>query len=69
MNESTSTAASYSANAVTLVLGLTVNEWCLLIGAVGAVATAWSNWHFKQKHLDLARERMERELNLETDNN
>ena len=69
MDQSTSTATSYAANAVTLILGFTVNEWCLLIGALGAAATAWSNWHFKQKHLELARERMERELGLETENN
>lgn len=68
MDQSTSTATAYGANAFTIILGLTVNEWCLLIGALGALVTAVSNWHFKRKHLELARERMERELNLETEN-
>lgn len=52
-------AASYAASAVNIWLGLTINEWCMLIGAVCALGTFAINWWYRHKDFSRA-ERMAR---------
>jgi len=40
---------TYVASAVTVISGLTVNEWGVIIGLVIAVATFAVNWYYKHK--------------------
>lgn len=47
--------ASYTSAGGTLVAGLTLNEWAMIVGIVATIASFGLNWYYKQKHLDLAR--------------
>lgn len=42
-------AASYAASAVNVFFGLTVNEWCMLVGAICALGTFAINWWYRHK--------------------
>lgn len=49
------TVASYTTSATITVLGgLTINEWMALIGIILGIATFAVNWFYKYKHYKLA---------------
>ena len=50
--------AAYASAGGTFVAGITLNEWAIIIGIVATIVTLLMNWYYKQKHLDLARERL-----------
>ena len=43
------------------VAAFTLNDWAIVIGIAATVATTLLNWYYKHKHLQLARQRTERE--------
>lgn len=43
------TAASYTVSGVNMLFGLTVNEWCMLIGAICALGTFILNWWYRHQ--------------------
>lgn len=43
------TIASYAASAVNVWFGLTINEWCMLVGAICALGTFAINWWYRHK--------------------
>lgn len=47
--------ASYTSAGGTLVAGLTLNEWAMIVGIVATIASFGLNWYYKYKHLQLAR--------------
>ena len=48
--ESIATKTAYTASGVTVVSGLTVNEWGVIVGGAAAVVTAIFNIWFKMKY-------------------
>lgn len=50
------TGTSYTASAGTIVFGLTVNEWGVLIGTILAIATFVVNWVYRHKHYQLRKQ-------------
>ena len=55
------TAATYTASGSAIIFGLSANEFAAISGVCIALLTFALNWYYKQQHLKLARERMERE--------
>lgn len=49
-----STDTSYMAAAVNVYLGLTVEQWCLAVGAFCAIGTFVVNWWYRRKDSQLA---------------
>lgn len=47
--------AAYTSAGGTLVAGLSLNEWAIIVGIFATVLTLCMNWYYKQKHLELAR--------------
>ena len=41
------------------VAAFTLNEWAVIVGIVSTIVTTLLNWYYKQKHLNLARQRFE----------
>lgn len=44
------TKAAYAASGVTVVSGLTVNEWGVIVGSIAAIITTGFNIWFKMKY-------------------
>lgn len=55
------TAAAYTASGSAIIFGLSAHEFAAISGVCIALLTFALNWYYKQQHLKLARERMERE--------
>ena len=55
------TAATYTASGSAIIFGLSAHEFAAISGVCIALLTFALNWYYKQQHLKLARERMERE--------
>ena len=55
------TAATYTASGSAIIFGLSAHEFAAVSGVCIALLTFALNWYYKQQHLKLARERMERE--------
>lgn len=55
------TAATYTASGSAIIFGLSAHEFAAVAGVCIALLTFALNWYYKQQHLKLARERMERE--------
>ncbi|MBT11848.1 MAG: hypothetical protein CMI02_07425 [Oceanospirillaceae bacterium] len=51
-----STAASYTASAVTTLAGLTINEWVAIGGLLIGVATFLTNLWYRREQLKIQRE-------------
>ena len=49
--------AAFTSAGRTIGAGFTLNELAVIIGLVATVVTLLMNWYYKQKHLELARER------------
>lgn len=49
MTHTISTPAAYIGAGVTVVAGLSINEWAAVIGIVLAIATFCLNWYYKHK--------------------
>lgn len=47
--------AAYTSAGGTLVAGLSLNEWAIIVGIAATIITLGMNWYYKQKHLELAR--------------
>ena len=47
--------AAYTSGVGTVIAGLTLNDWAVLVGIAATVITAGLNWYYKQKHLEIAR--------------
>ena len=47
--------AAYTSAGGTIVAGLSLNDWAMLVGIIATIATAFLNWYYKQKHLEIAR--------------
>ena len=48
--ERIATKAAYTASGITVVSGLTVNEWGVIVGSIAATVTAAFNIWFKMKY-------------------
>lgn len=55
------TVATYTASGSAIIFGLSAHEFAAISGVCIALLTFALNWYYKQQHLKLARERMERE--------
>lgn len=55
------TAATYTASGSAIIFGLSAHEFAAISGVCIALLTFALNWYYKQQHLKLARDRMERE--------
>ena len=49
--------AAFTSAGGTIGAGFTLNEWAIAIGIVATIVTLLMNWYYKQKHLELVRER------------
>ena len=47
--------AAYTSAGGTIVAGLSLNDWAMVVGIIATIATALLNWYYKQKHLEIAR--------------
>ena len=47
--------AAYTSAGGTIVAGLSLNDWAMLVGIIATITTALLNWYYKQKHLEIAR--------------
>lgn len=50
--------AAYASAGATVIAGITLNEWAIIVGICATIITVILTWYYKQKHLDLARERL-----------
>lgn len=57
MIERAAVTTTYSASAITVLAGLTINEWVALGGLLIGLAGLAINWWFKKEHLKLVRRR------------
>lgn len=48
-SQKATTVLSYLAAAVNIMFGMTISEWCMLIGAACALGTFLVNWWYKHK--------------------
>ena len=53
--QKTASDVSYGASAVTVVSGLTVNEWGVVCGLLLATLTFLVNWYYRHKTYELAK--------------
>lgn len=53
--------AAYSFGLGTIGAGFTLNDIAIIVGIVATITTVGLTWYYKQKHLDLARRRFEKE--------
>lgn len=51
--------ASIASGGGTVVAGVTLNEWAILIGIAATIVTTLLNWYYKHKHFQLAKQRGE----------
>ncbi len=60
-HEHATTIASYAAAVLNVWLGLTINQWCMVIGAFCALGTFTVNWWYKRREhrITLIRLRLE----------
>lgn len=60
IQERVSSAVTYGSSAGAVFIGLTLNEWVLIVGIVVPILALLGNWvitiYFKQKNLELDRE-------------
>lgn len=49
IHQKATTAAAYAASGLNMFFGLTVNEWCMVIGAICALGTFAINWWYRHK--------------------
>lgn len=47
--------AAYASAGGTLVAGISLNDFAIIVGVVATVITLLINWYYKQKHLELVR--------------
>lgn len=62
MSEQSNITTHYTAILLGALSGLTFNQWVALVMAVIGVATFLMNWHYKQKHYELAVEQHRQSL-------
>ena len=48
--EKAATKTAYAASGVTVVSGLTINEWGVIVGGIAAIITTFFNIWFKMKY-------------------
>ena len=53
--QKTASDISYGASAATVVSGLTVNEWGVVVGLIIGTATFAVNWWYRHKTYELAK--------------
>lgn len=49
--------AAFTSAGGTFMAGVTLNEVAMCVGIVATIVTLFMNWYYKQKHLELSRER------------
>jgi len=50
-------ASTYAASGVTILAGLSLSDWGVLIGIVIAIATFGMNWYYKHQAFNLMRQK------------
>lgn len=60
MSDSKTSAASYVAASSAVFFGLTANELAAYVGMVLALGTFCINWYYKNKHMRLIEEKVNR---------
>lgn len=47
--------AAYTSAGGTVIAGLTLHDWAVVVGIIATIITAGLNWYYKQQHLKIAR--------------
>lgn len=55
MLEKAASPTTYSASTITVITGVSFNEWVALAGLGLGIATFFVNWWYKREHLKLSR--------------